>query len=361
MASLLAVLSGGAVTGALMASALDDPNSATADRIKAIVPQIDPGTLSGPAYANAVAGTCLTWSVDAQERVTAFTTIDCALPHRFEVAGRIDLNEVPGFGSGSALPDKADLAPVGTDRCMPVVDRYTGGREIDPAGRFTGLVVPPSEEGWNKGDHAVLCGIASAELDGRSATSVGRFVEADQHRRWDAGTCLGFTTEGLPGAPVPCSDDHSIEIISDVDVSGIFAEGPNPPEPRVQSELTAEACYQAGVTYLGDPEALRRSTLISTLVHPIAQVSWATGSRTVNCGLMKSNDQGAFAVLRGSAQQGVLVDGNTPVAPTTTAIPLPGAAADNGAAASEGIPSGDGSAPGIVPVPDQQGGPVGTP
>lgn len=368
MASLLAVLSGGAATGALMATALDNPNSATADRIKVIVPQIDPGTLSGPAYANAVAGTCLTWSVDAQDRVTAFSTIDCALPHRFEVAGRIDLNEVPGFESSTPLPNKADLAPVGTDRCMPMVNRYAGGREIDPAGRFTGLVVPPSEEGWTKGDHAVLCGIASSELDGRSATSAGVFAVADQHRRWDVGTCLGFTPEGLPGAPVPCSDDHSIELISDLDVSEIFPEGPNPPEPRAQSELTAQACHQAGIGYFGDdPEALRRSTLIATLVHPIGQISWATGSRTVNCGLMRANEQGGFSVLRGSAQQSVLVDGITPIAPTTTAIPLPGAPAaggapaNSGAAGGEGLPADGGTAPGIVPVPDQPGGLVGTP
>src|SRR5699024_8798749 len=96
-------------------------------------------------------------------------------------------------------------------------------------------------------------------------------------------------------------------------------------EPRVQSELTAEACLQAGIAYFGDGEALRRSTLISTLVNPISEISWLTGSRTVNCGLMKSADPGPFAVLRGSATQGVLVDGQTPVAPTTTVIPPPGA------------------------------------
>lgn len=329
-ASLLAVLSGGAVTGALMASAMDDPNSATADRIKAIVPQVDPRTLSGPAYADAVPGTCLTWSVDARDQVTAFNAVDCAQPHRFEVAGRIDLSEVPGFGEGTPLPDTSDLAPVGTERCMPMIDQYSGGREVDPAGRFTGLVVPPSEEGWAKGDHAVLCGIASSELDGTSALSTGLFVDADQHRRWDVGTCLGFTPDGLPGAPVPCSQDHAVEIVSDLDVTGIYPEGAVPPEARVQSELTAAACHEAGAVYLGDPEALRQSTLISTLVHPISPVSWATGSRTVNCGLMKANEQGTFSVLRGSARQGVLVDGTTPVAPTTTPIPPPGPAAGGG-------------------------------
>lgn len=325
MASLLAILAGGAVTGGLMASAIGDPNSATAGRIAAIVPQVDPRSLSGPAYADATPGTCLTWSVDAADRVTAFTAVDCAQPHRFEIAGRIDLIGVPGFGEGAPPPTKSDLAPIGTQRCLPMIDRYSGGRQVDPSGRFTGLVVPPSEEGWGKGDHAVLCGIAAAELDGRSATSTGAFAEADQHRRWDPGTCLGFTDEGLPGAPISCSADHSIEVVSSVDVAGVFPEAPFPPEPRVQSELTAQACLEAGTTYLGDPETLRRTTLISTLVNPISPVSWSTGSRTVNCGLMKAADPGPFAVLRGSARQGVLIDGATPVAPTTTEIPAPGA------------------------------------
>lgn len=341
--SLLAVLAGGAVTGGLMASAMDDPNTPAADRIKAIVPQVDPRTLSGPAYADAVPGTCLTWAVDERDRVTSFSAVDCAEPHRFEVAGRIDLDEVPGFGRDAPLPDQDALATVGTDQCMPMVDGYTGGRQVDPVGRFTGLVVPPSAEGWDKGDHAVLCGIAASELDGRSATSTGLFADADQHRRWDVGTCLGFTPEGLPGSPVPCSDDHSIEIVSDLEVTGILPDEPLPPEPEVQSELTADACHEAGATYLGGAEALRQSTLISTLVHPISPVSWETGSRTINCGLMKANDAGAFSVLRGSARQNVLIDGAAPVAPTTTAIPAPGAPADDA--------PGDGAAPGVVPVP----------
>jgi hypothetical protein len=324
MASLLAILSGGAVTGALMASAINDPNSSRAERIAAVVPQVDPRTLSGPAYAEAAPGTCLTWSLDAADRVTSFDTVDCAEPHRFEVAARIDLSEVPGFGEGAPLPVSAELAPVGTERCLPLISRHADGREVDPDGRFTGLVVPPSEEGWDKGDRSVLCGVAAAELDGRSALSTGTFAEADQHRRWDPGTCLGFTDEGLPGATTPCSEDHSIEIVADVDVSAVFPEGPVPPDPRQQSELTADACREAGVAYLGDAEALRRTTLISTLVNPISEVSWQTGSRTVNCGLMKAAEPGPFAVLRGSARQGVLVDGATPVAPTTTQIPPPG-------------------------------------
>ncbi len=346
VSSLVAILAGGAVTGGLMASAIGDPNSPRAERIAAIVPQVDPRTLSGPAYANAAPGTCLTWAVDTADRVTAFTTVDCAEPHRFEVAGRIDLIDVPGFGDDAPLPDSSDLAAVGTDRCLPLVTRYAGGREVDPVGRFTGLVVPPSAEGWAKGDHAVLCGVAASELDGRSAPSTGVFAEADQHRWWEPGTCLGFTDAGLPGAPLPCSADHSIEIVSDLDVTGTFPEGPTPPEPRVQSELTAEACRAAGVAYLGDAEALRRTTLISTLVNPLAPISWPTGSRPVTCGWMKAADPGPFAVLRGSARQGVLIDGATPVAPTTTSLPAPGPAP-----AVPGAPAGEASGTVSVPVP----------
>lgn len=323
MASLLAILSGGAATGALMASAIQDPDSSRAGRIAAVVPQVDPRTLSGPAYAEATPGTCLTWSIDAADQVTSFTAVDCAEPHRFEVAARIPLSDIPGFGDGAPLPDAAALAPVGSDRCLPLIADYAG-RDVDPEGRFTGLVVPPSQEGWDKGDHSVLCGVAASELDGRSTLSTGVFAQADQHRRWEPRTCLGFTAEGLPGAPIPCAQDHSIEIVADIDVTGIFPEGPVPPEPRVQSELTAEACLQAGIAYFGDTEALRRSTLISTLVNPISEASWLTGSRIVNCGLMKSADPGPFAVLRGPAREGVLIDGLVPVAPTTTVIPPPG-------------------------------------
>lgn len=359
MASLLAILSGGGATGALMASAMKNPDSSRAGRIAQVVPQVDPRTLSGPAYAEAVPGTCLTWSMDASDQVTSFTAIDCAQPHRFEVAARIPLSDLPGFGDGTPLPTNEKLAPVGTEQCLPAISRYAG-REVDPDGRFTGLVVPPSQAGWDKGDHSVLCGIAASELDGRSALSTGIFAESDQHRRWEPGTCLGFTAEGLPGAPIPCEQDHSIEIVSDLDVTGIFPEGPVPPEPRVQSELTAEACLQAGIGYFGTDEALRQSTLISTLVNPISEISWRTGSRTVNCGLMKAAEPGPFAVLRGPAVQGLLVDGQVPVAPTTTIIPPPGAAPGQPAQPGQaGQPPVDGSAPpaegdlgtATVPVP----------
>src|SRR5699024_9737753 len=87
--SLLAVLAGGAVTGGLMASAMDDPSTPAADRIKAIVPQGDPRPLSGPAYADAVPGTCLAWAGDGGAHARA--------------GGRAD--------HAGGAPDQGDRAP----------------------------------------------------------------------------------------------------------------------------------------------------------------------------------------------------------------------------------------------------------
>src|SRR5699024_7998969 len=157
----------------------------------------------------------------------------------FEVAGRIDLDEVPGFGRDAPLPDQDALATVGTDQCMPMVDGYTGGRQVDPEGRFTGLVVPPSAEGWAKGDHAVLCGIAPP---------------------------------GLVGSSAPCPDVRPSAVASALEVSGPLPDEPRPPAPEAQPALTAAACHEAGATSLGGAEALRQSTLISTLVPHLYRV-----------------------------------------------------------------------------------------
>ena len=72
----------------------------------------------------------------------------------------------------------------------------------------------------------------------------------------------------------------------------------------------------------------------------------AAGIKT-DCGLMKAAEPGPFAVLRGSARQGVLVDGATPVAPTTTQIPPPGQPPGG----VPGAPTDTGQGTVSVPVP----------
>ena len=109
--------------------------------------------------------------------------------------------------------------------------------------------------------------------------------------------------------------------------------------------------------------AERRTTLISTLVNPLSEISWRTGSRTVNCALMRVADPGPFAVLRGSVRDGVTIEGEAPVVPTTTEVPSPGDAQQQpgahdggaGAAPAPAAPAGDAggeqpAAQGEVPV-----------
>lgn len=327
VASLVAVLAGGAAAAGVAAAAIQDPEGGAASLFAPVLPKEDPREASGEAYATAQPGGCVTWRLGEGERLASFSGVPCDQPHRLEVAGRIDLPDDPATGTDAPFPDAATRGRLGAERCRPMIDAYTRGRAIDPAGRFGVTVVPPSEEGWRKGDHSLLCGITSTELDGSPALSSRFFATADQHRTWDPGTCLGVAPEGRPGAPVDCGRDHTIEIVAHLDAAALYADKGDPPDPRTQSELAAQACYDAGVEYVGGAEALRRSTLISTLVLPISPGSWQTGSRTLDCGVMHERDGGAFSLLQGSVRQGVLVDGTTPVAPTTTTIPAPAPAA----------------------------------
>ena len=63
---------------------------------------------------------------------------------------------------------------------------------------------------------------------------------------------------------------------------------------------------------------------------------------------MRVADPGPFAVLRGSVREGVTIEGEAPVVPTTTAVPSPGQAPQNGtpdagggAAPAPAAPAGD--------------------
>lgn len=352
-ASLVAALLGGGATAGACRIAMDHPDTGTAAAVKALIPQVDPRSLSGQAYLAAQPADCLAWQLDAREQVQSIARVDCAQPHAFEVAARVDLAATPGYESGTAFPEGERRARVGTERCVPAVEQYTGGRAVDPAGRFTVTVVPPSREGWDKGDHSALCGLSTTELDGSPSVSTGRFAEADQHRVWEPGTCLGFTATGMPGRPVDCAREHSVEVVSTLDVTPLFPAGAEVPDPRTQSELTGRACHEAGVAYTGgDPEALRRSTLIATQVSPLSEVAWSTGSRTVDCGVMKARDESAFAVLTGSVRGPLLVDGTPPVAPTTTSLPAP--------AGAPAAPGAGGSAPSVVPTGPSDGSSGGT-
>lgn len=375
-ASVIALGLGGGVAGGALAAVMKDPDSQTAAPVvNKIAPQVNPRTLTGEAFALAASGTCLNWKGAVKGQPTDIFSTDCQEPHRFEVAERVDLTDKT---PEDAHPQGATNVELAKSICEPVVNNYVQDRALDPEGRFAIALIPPSPEGWEAGDRSALCGIAAKDLDGSSAESVLPYAEADQHRRWEPGVCLGINDQRLPTAPVDCGSDHSIEIAANLDVTDIFPDGPEPPEPAQQTELTAQACYDAAVKYVGDAERLRRTTLIPTLVQPISAGSWATGSRTVNCGLMRAADPGPFAVLQGSARDSVRIEGEEPRVPTTTVVPAPSAprtaddntsgsqvpladpgtgTSDTGTAGGAGLgigPSGDGQGPAAPqPAPAQ--------
>lgn len=354
MGSVFALAVGGALAGTGIGMVMNDPDSEAAGPVNAIAPQVNPRTVTGDAFALAASGDCLNWTSSVRGQPSDIVSTTCEEPHRFEVAGRIDLAE--------ATPD--DVYPEGQRRvdlanelCAPVIDRFVGDRPLDPEGRFARALIPPSAEGWEAGDRSALCGIAPKELDGSSAEIDMPFAVADQHRLWEPGTCIGINDQRTPTGEVDCTEDHAFEVVANVDVSGLFPEGEFPPEPADQTAISADACYNAAVEYTGDVEALRRTTLVPAQVMPISPLSWATGSRTVNCALMRVADPGPFAVLRGSVHDGVTIEGEAPVVPTTTEVPSPGDAAQQQQQQPGAPDGGAGAAPApAAPAGDAGGG-----
>ena len=349
MGSVVALAIGGAAAGTGIGMVMNDPDSEAAGPVNAIAPQVNPRTITGEAFALAASGDCLNWTSSVRGQPTDIVSTTCEEPHRFEVADRIDLTEA---SPDDAYPEGQRRVDLAGELCAPAIDRFVGDRPLDPEGRFARALIPPSAEGWEAGDRSALCGIAAKELDGSSAEINQPFAVADQHRLWEPGTCIGINDQRTPTGKVECTEDHAFEVVANVDISGLFPEGEFPPEPADQTAISADACYNAAVEYMGDVEALRRTTLVPAQVMPISQLSWATGSRTVNCALMRVADPGPFAVLRGSVRDGVTIEGEAPVVPTTTEVPSPGDAPQPGT--SDG---GAGAAPApAAPAGDAGGG-----
>lgn len=339
LGSILALALGAGVAGTAIGVVMKDPDSTAAGPVNVLAPQVNPRTLTSEAFAVAAPGDCLDWQDSDRGQPKDISTTGCEQPHRFEVAERVDLAQAVPDGVYPEGQARLDLA---TQVCTAPVDAYTAGRPIDPAGSFARAIIPPSREGWDAGDRSALCGIAPKEIDGSSSISEHPFAVADQQRRWPQGTCVGINEQRTPAGLVDCAEDHAFEVVGDVDVTQLFPEGPTPPAPADQTAMTADACYNAAVDYVGDVERLRQSTLVPAQILPISDISWQTGSRTVNCAVMRVADPGPFAVLRGSVKQGVTIEGELPQVPTTTVVPQGGAAPAAG---------GDGAAPGAAPAP----------
>ncbi|WP_182349199.1 septum formation family protein [Tomitella gaofuii] len=276
------------------------------------------GSAEGPAFGGAKPGTCLTWQ-DQQD--PEITEVDCAQPHLFEVAQRVDLSDFPSseFGPHAQVTDAQRYATLRDSVCAPAVGRYLDGR-LDPSGRFTVGLIHPGGKGWAQGERTVLCGLQETGVDGASFQPItGTVAGQDQSRVHPPGTCLGIEN-GLPTDPVDCASEHSVEVTGQVDLAAQFPGG-WPPLDK-QDEFLGETCRKISEDYVGGEDALHNTTLTvywSTQSLP----SWLAGSRKVDCTVGFGASEGAYAVLTGSAKGGLMIDGK---APEPKPLPPPGRA-----------------------------------
>lgn len=307
---LVASLCGGVAAGTYAALSPDGSSP--------VVPEKNDAADAGPvAFSDADAGNCLNWTQDGT--VTKdIVTVDCAQPHRFEVATREDLSQYPTseFGTDAPQPDLQRQEQLTAELCVAPTTAYLGGK-LDPTGRYTISPILPPAEGWAAGDRTMLCGVMVTDADGTAEEVTGVAAGADQSRFSQVDACVRAT--GNTATEVPCDQPHSWQVTKVVNLGENFT-GAWPDVPA-QNEWLAGVCQTAAIDYLGGgdagDEALYQSTL-APFWTTMSQDSWNAGSRTVNCALTKGRDGGTdnsgdgFAELAGDVRGQFTIDGNPP-------------------------------------------------
>ncbi|MBB4134393.1 septum formation family protein [Gordonia humi] len=277
-------------------------------------------------------GDCLQWNV-AQASEPAL--IDCAEPHRFEVAGALDTDTFPTseFASNAPWPGPERFAAVRDENCPAIVGRYLAGG-LDPQGRFSTGLMFPSKVQWERGARVLQCGIEQPGAGGVQEEFTGKVADIDQSFSWPAGTCIGIDkdTRKPAGEVVDCSEPHAFQTTGDIDLSQRFGarnSGKPWPSAREQNDYLSTICPTQTNRFFGSAAKFDETTL-NVQWSVISEVSWLTGSRRVVC-YVALPSRGGFATLVGDAREQVLIDGRVP-APvdqgppgrsTGTAVPLP--------------------------------------
>lgn len=261
--------------------------------------------------ATAAPGDCLTWSGDDAE----VRAVDCAQPHRFEVAGPV----ASPLAADAPFPSGGELATIRDQQCGPVAAQYLG-RRLDPMSRFQVGLLAPQRAAWRDGDRSMVCGIQTVDGAGAVRQTSGKFKSQDRSASWPVGTCLGITENGQASGPVDCVAPHAFEVTAVLDLAKHF---PNDSWPTLeqQERLLAATCPDRTAKWFGSPDGLRNSGL-QLQWNKISLPSWTAGARKALCFVASSKDGRSFTPITGSAKSAdLLIDGNKPQLPT-----LPGAA-----------------------------------
>lgn len=309
-ALLLTALGGLLIAGVITALPIGLSNRLTG------YPGSDPlsgiGSKGNAAFANAKAGSCLTWP---DKNPDAATIVDCSGDHRFEVAESVDMRTYPGteYGPDAAPPSAARIQQISLEQCQPAVERYLGDK-YDPNSRFTISMLWSGDKAWKQsGERRMLCGLQLPGADNQQIAFKGKVADLDQSKVWPAGTCLGIdpSTNQPTDAPVDCGAPHAMEITGSVNLAEKFTGAL--PADADQDAFIKEACTRMTDAYLA-PLQLRTTTL--TLIYStISLPSWNAGSHQVSCSIGATLGNGGWATLINPAKGPLLINGLPPVPP----------------------------------------------
>ena len=270
------------------------------------------GSKGNAAFANAKAGSCLTWP---DKNPDAATIVDCKDEHRFEVAESVDMRTFPGteYGPDAAPPSAARIQQISLEQCQPAVERYLGDK-YDPNSRFSISMLWSGDTAWKQsGERRMLCGLQLPGADNQQLAFKGKVADLDQSKVWPAGTCLGIdpSTNQPTDAPVDCGAPHAMEVTGAVNLAEKFPGAL--PADSDQDAFIKDACTRMTDAYLA-PVQLRTTTL--TLIYStISLPSWNAGSHQVSCSIGATLGNGGWATLINPAKGPLLINGQPPVAP----------------------------------------------
>lgn len=237
------------------------------------------------------AGSCVLWDQDEGHGETRETrVVPCDEPHLMEMVSQQQVTI-----AGSSFPSDEQWSAEVKSGCTPPIEKYLG-RPLDPHGRYHPSAIQPSPRSWAAGDRELYCGIsqvgAEPVVPGRTPLVAGKVDAAAQQLLYPIGACL---TRGSNQREVSCAEDHTFEVVGQVDVTGLVADVPVGADESFWRAAVGTTCEHQAAAWVGrfllPTEAWTWFAFEST--------SWRAGARIVQCGMGRTAT-GDWIVTRGS-------------------------------------------------------------
>ena len=245
-------------------------------------------------------GDCVVFDDDILDKLTAATAeqsklasvraVPCAEQHHGEVIHR----DARYFAGESELPDEATAFRVATPACLAQLEVYTA-QPVD-TGQLDVNTITPVEEGWPVDRSLVCIGVtwdesfeelvqttgsleASAASETLELPTFKLFSDSSAGECYDLRNVLERSPEGvfpLFGRLVPCSEEHTLEVISNDPT--FYEDDDAAPSP---SDTTPDdLCLPALVEYTGQPYETSPYDYVALFPSP---ESWDFFDRALTC------------------------------------------------------------------------------